>query len=73
MFEVRGGGQAFIEWTASNATDRARVLRQQGINDVEIFRANGIRISLYSLGQEVQAGVRPKPDKRSSGQSSAAQ
>lgn len=57
MFEVNGGGHVFSELTASDAAYRARPLRQVGINDVEIFRSKGVRISLYALEQEIHAGT----------------
>ena len=55
VFKVRGGGSEFVGLTASQAALKARALRRAGLNDVEIFRSDGTRISQYALDQLVRS------------------
>jgi hypothetical protein len=55
MFKVQGGGSAFDNLTARDAASKARSLRRTGLNDVEIFRSDGARISQYALDQIVRS------------------
>lgn len=55
MFKVHGGGSEFVGLTATKAASKARALRRSGLNDVEIFRSDGSRISQYALDQVVRS------------------
>ena len=63
MFDVRGGGYVFTELTAHDAASKARALRYAGINDVEIFRVDDIRISQYLLDQVIHAEAEKAADR----------
>jgi hypothetical protein len=54
MFRVTGGGSVYDGLTAREAGARARALRAEGLNDVEIFESEDRRISLYKLDQIVR-------------------
>lgn len=56
MYSVKSGGITHTLDTARDAASKARLLRRDGANDVEIFRSNGERISLYALDQLVRTG-----------------
>lgn len=53
---MQGGGSVFVDLTAREAASKARTLRRAGLNDVEIFRLDDTRISLYALDQIVRFG-----------------
>lgn len=55
MFRVTGGGLVFDDLTARHAASKARDLRRDGHNDVELFHSKELRISLYKLDQIVRA------------------
>lgn len=55
MFSVKGGGSAYLGLSARGAASKARELRRSGLNDVEIFRSDETRISLYALDQIVRS------------------
>lgn len=55
MFEVRAGGYSFPDLSASEAARKARSLRESGMNDVEVFRSAGERISQYALEEIVRS------------------
>ncbi len=55
VFKVHGAGARFAGLTASEAALKARALRGAGLNDVEIFRADGTRISQYALDQIIRS------------------
>ena len=55
MFKVAGGGSTFEVLTAREAASKARTLRRSGLNDVEIFKPDGTRVSQYLLDQMVSA------------------
>ncbi len=55
MFTVRGGGSAHLGLTAHGASIKARELRRSGLNDVEIYNADAIRISQYALDQIIRS------------------
>lgn len=57
VFTIRGGGSAYEDLTAAKAAAKARELRLAGLNDVEIFRADHIRISQYALDQIVRSAA----------------
>ncbi len=54
MFRLTGGNASYHDLTAREAAAKARQLRRQGINDVELFREDGSRISLYALDMIVR-------------------
>ncbi|HEV2122024.1 MAG TPA: hypothetical protein VGW38_04510 [Chloroflexota bacterium] len=54
MFRITGGGASYLDLTATEAASKARSLQQDGIHDVEIFRGDGSRISMYALEQMVR-------------------
>ena len=51
MFSVTSGKDVFHDLAAREAATKARQLRRDGRNDVEILRSDGSRISLYALDQ----------------------
>ncbi len=53
MFYLTSGGASHQDLTAQEAAQKARLLRRNGANDVEIFGPDGSRISLYALDQIV--------------------
>lgn len=55
VFKLRAGGSEFVGLAASEAALKARALRRSGLNDVEIFRSDGTRISQYALDQIVRS------------------
>jgi hypothetical protein len=57
MFRVTRGGSVSERLTAGEAVSKARSLRRAGHNDVEIFRSDGSRISLYALDQIIRSGT----------------
>lgn len=57
MFAVRGSGGSFTELSARAAAAKARELRQAGASDVQIFRPDGRRISLYALEELIRSSA----------------
>ncbi len=55
MFSITGGNASYCDLSARDAAAKARQLRRQGFNDVEIFQADGTRISQYALDQIVRS------------------
>lgn len=54
-FKVTARGEEHDDLSARVAASKARSLRRAGFNDVEIFREDGSRISLYALDQMIRA------------------
>lgn len=54
MYKVSGGGRLIEGLAADQASVTARELRRDGVNDVEIRREDGTRISLYGLEQLIR-------------------
>lgn len=59
MFRVAGAGGSCPGLTAAQADSEARSLRKNGATDVQIFREDGSRISMYALEQIVR--LQPEP------------
>jgi hypothetical protein len=55
MFSVTAAGACHGPLSAADASTKARELRRDGANDVEIHREDGTRISQYALDQLVRA------------------
>ncbi len=55
MFTVKGGNAVHRGLDAREAASKARELRRNGQNDVEIFRTDDTRISQYALDQIVRS------------------
>lgn len=56
MFSITGGNASYRDLSARKAAAKARQLRRQGFNDVEIFQDDGSRISLYAVDMLVRDG-----------------
>jgi hypothetical protein len=55
MFSVTAAGACHGPFSAADASEKARELRRDGVNNVEIHREDGTRISQYALDQLVRA------------------